>query len=119
MYGWAGSEKILSVPYLRNYKVEPVCTWWGHWLRCRCSASWCDLALIFILAMLTQTFKILPVLYLGIRKVQEVDTSQGYWTRKCRCVMLWCNLALIFDRAVVTLMFKILFVLYFEKCTLA
>ena len=39
---------------------------------CRCAASWCDLDLIFDLAIVTLTYKILSGLYLGNRKVQEV-----------------------------------------------
>ena len=47
---------------------------WG----CRCATSWCDLDLTFDLAVVT-TYKILPGLYLGNRKVYEVDTWKGYW----------------------------------------
>ena len=43
---------------------------WG----CRCATSWCDLDLTFGLAVVTFTYKILSGLYLGKRKVWEVDT---------------------------------------------
>ena len=36
--------------------------------------SWCDLDLTFDLAVVTLSLKILSGLYLGHRKVQEVDT---------------------------------------------
>ena len=36
--------------------------------------SWCDLDLTFDLAVVTLTYKILSGLYLGNRKVKEVDT---------------------------------------------
>ena len=36
--------------------------------------SWCDLGLTFDLAAVTLSLKILSGLYLGYRKVQEVDT---------------------------------------------
>ena len=36
--------------------------------------SWCDLDLTFDLAVVTLTYKILFGLYLGNRKVEEVDT---------------------------------------------
>ena len=39
-----------------------------------CAMSWCDLDLTFDLAVVTSTFKILSRLYLGNRKVYEVDT---------------------------------------------
>ena len=38
--------------------------------------SWCDLDLTFDLAVVTLTFKILSGLYLGNRKVQEVDIGR-------------------------------------------
>ena len=46
---------------------------------CRCATLWCDLDLTFNLAVVTLTYKILGYkilsqLYLGIRKVWEVDT---------------------------------------------
>ena len=39
-----------------------------------CATSWCDLDLMFDLAMMTWTYKILSGLYLGNCKVQKVDT---------------------------------------------
>ena len=42
---------------------------------CRCAMSWCDLDLTFDLAVVTLTYKILSGLYLGNRKVEEVDTG--------------------------------------------
>ena len=36
--------------------------------------SWCNFDLIFDLAVVTLTYKILPGLYFGNRKVLEVDT---------------------------------------------
>ena len=36
--------------------------------------SWCDLDLTFDLAVVTLTYKSLSGLYLGNRKVEEVDT---------------------------------------------
>ena len=41
---------------------------------CRCATSWSDLDLTFDLAVVTLTYKILSGLYLGNRKVWEVDT---------------------------------------------
>ena len=38
-----------------------------------CVTSWCDLDLTFELAAVTLTYKILSGLYLGNRKVMEVD----------------------------------------------
>ena len=46
---------------------------------CRCATSWCDLDLTFDLAVVTLTYKILSGLYLGNRKLLEVDTWEGYW----------------------------------------
>ena len=40
---------------------------------CRCARSWCDLDLIFDLAIVTLTYKILSGLYFGNRKLYEVD----------------------------------------------
>ena len=39
-----------------------------------CAISWCDLGLIFDLAVVTLTYKILSGLYLRNRKAWEVDT---------------------------------------------
>ena len=44
---------------------------WG----CRCAPSWCDLDLIFDLAVVTLTFKLFSGLYFG--KVKEVNSWQG------------------------------------------
>ena len=41
---------------------------------CRCAMSWYGLDLTFDLAIVTLTYKILSGLYLGNRKVKEVDT---------------------------------------------
>ena len=41
---------------------------------CMCATSWCDLDLTFDLAVVTLSLKILSGLYLGNRKVSEVDT---------------------------------------------
>ena len=41
---------------------------------CRCATSWSDLDLTFDLAVVTMNVKILSGLYLGNRKVWEVDT---------------------------------------------
>ena len=41
--------------------------------------SWCDLDLIFDLAVVTLTYKILSRLYLRNYKVWEVDTWYGHW----------------------------------------
>ena len=41
---------------------------------CRCATSWSDLDLTFDLAVMTLSLKILSGLYLGNRKMQEVDT---------------------------------------------
>ena len=41
---------------------------------CRCATSWRDLDLIFDLAVVTLTYKILSGLYLDNHKVWEVDT---------------------------------------------
>ena len=46
---------------------------------CRCAMSWCDVDLTFDLAIVTLTFKILTGLYLGNRKLSEVNTWYGYW----------------------------------------
>ena len=46
---------------------------------CRCVTLWCDLDLTFDFAVVTLTFKFLTRLYLGNRKVLEVDTWWGYW----------------------------------------
>ena len=43
---------------------------WG----CRCATSWCDLDLIFDLAVVTLTYNVLSWPYLSNRKVQEFDT---------------------------------------------
>ena len=40
----------------------------------RYATSWCDLDLTFDLALVTLNYKILSGLYLGNRKVLEVDT---------------------------------------------
>ena len=42
---------------------------------CKCATSWCDLDLIFDLAVMTLTFKILSSLFLRNSKVYEVDMS--------------------------------------------
>ena len=36
---------------------------------CRCATSWCDLDVIFVVAVVTLTFKVLSRLYLGNHKV--------------------------------------------------
>ena len=41
---------------------------------CRCAMPWCDLDLTFDLAVVTLSLKILSGLYLGNRKLKEVDT---------------------------------------------
>ena len=46
---------------------------------CRCATSWCDLDLTFDLAVVTLTYKILSGLYLGNRKVYEIDTWSRHW----------------------------------------
>ena len=45
---------------------------------CWCATSWSDLDLTFDLAAVTLTYKILIGLYLGKRKVEEVDTWYGH-----------------------------------------
>ena len=45
----------------------------------RCATSWSDLDLTFDLAIVALTYKSLSGLYLGNRKVQEVDTWYGHW----------------------------------------
>ena len=42
---------------------------------CRCATSWSDIDLTFDLAVVTLTYKILSGVYLGNRKVQEVDAG--------------------------------------------
>ena len=47
---------------------------------CRCATSWCDLDLIFDLAVVTLIYSILSLLYLGNCKVREVDTfKKGHY----------------------------------------
>ena len=41
--------------------------------------SWCYFDLTFNLAVVTLTFKILPLPYLRNCKVQEVDSCMGHW----------------------------------------
>ena len=56
--GWAKHQK----PHLRSWTL----TLGGIWVGVgRCATSWCDLALIFVLAVVSLTFKILSGLYLG------------------------------------------------------
>ena len=43
-------------------------------LGCRCATAWSDVDLIFDLAVVTLTYKILSGLYLGNHEVYEVDT---------------------------------------------
>ena len=45
---------------------------------CRCATLWCDLDLNFDLAAVSMSLKILFGLYLGNRKVVEVDTWWGH-----------------------------------------
>ena len=69
--------------------------------RCRCATSWDDLDFAFDLAVVTLTYKILSGVYLGNRKVQEVDTGYGHWLRcvdvKHHGVTLICPLTLPYN----------------------
>ena len=73
-----------------------------------CATSWSDLDLTFDLGVVTLTHKILSGLYLGNRRVEEVDYLVGTLVRGCRCVLSWCHLNLTFDLVLVTLTYKIL-----------
>ena len=46
--------------------MKEVDTWYGHWLGGRCATSCCDLELIYDIAVVTLTLKILSGLDLGI-----------------------------------------------------